>query len=180
MEAAGAEAFAVDQQFTLTRTFDAPRELVFEVWTEAKHFVQWFGPPGVEIRFCKLDARPGGTLHFCHRAEGVELWIRGVYREVVAPSRLVFDLRFVDPEGNPASPRLLPDFPIDGMVRTTVTFEDQGGKTKLTVHQRVTSQKTSAREAVARERKMAREGWDGTLDRLAGHLAAELPRRQDA
>ena len=78
---------AADLNFV--RTVEAPRDLVFKVWTEAEHFAQWFAPRDVAIPFCRIDPRPGGALHFCHRvSDGTEVWIKGTYREFVAPERL--------------------------------------------------------------------------------------------
>jgi uncharacterized protein YndB with AHSA1/START domain len=156
----------------LSRTVDAPRDVLFKVWIEAEHFAQWFGPRGVEVPFCKLDPRPGGILHFCHRRrDGTEVWLKGTYREVVAPERLVFSLGFVDVDGHAAPPPMFPDWPPDTTMLTTVTFADLGGKTQLTVRQGFLPRGATANEVVRRVREGAQAGWGETLDRLAEYLS---------
>ena len=74
---------AADLSFS--RVIDAPREVLFNVWTDAEHFAQWFGPRHAVLPFCRIDPRPGGALHFCHRLrDGTEVWVKGTYREFVA------------------------------------------------------------------------------------------------
>lgn len=127
----------------VTRSFDAPRALVFRSWTEPERFARWFGPHGSQVPFCKLDARPGGTLHFCHRFPGREregvvradyasgdIWVKGVYREVVEPERLVFTTFFSDAAGNRVE---RPGFSLETEV--TVTFTEDRGRTTVTIQQ---------------------------------------------
>ena len=157
-----------------SRTVAAPRDLVFKVWTEAAHFAQWFAPHGVAIPFCRLDPRPGGALHFCHRvADGTEVWLKGTYREFVALERLVFVLWFVDAGGRPAAHPMIPDWPIDTVILTTVTFADLDGKTKLTVRQVLEPAGLAGKDAAKRERKAARAGWAETLERLDDYIGGK-------
>jgi uncharacterized protein YndB with AHSA1/START domain len=159
----------------LSRTVDAPRDVLFKVWIEAEHFAQWFGPRGVEVPFCKLDPRPGGILHFCHRRrDGTEVWLKGAYREVVAPERLVFSLGFVDSDGRAAAPPMFPNWPPDTTMLTTVTFADLGGKTQLTVRQAFEPREATANEVVRRVREGAQAGWGETLDRLAEYVGTKI------
>jgi uncharacterized protein YndB with AHSA1/START domain len=85
---------ADDAQFTITRIFDAPRELVWRAWTEATEVAAWWHPRDIEIRegSVAVDARPGGryTYTMVNPADGVEYPTAGVYREVDPPKRLVF------------------------------------------------------------------------------------------
>jgi uncharacterized protein YndB with AHSA1/START domain len=158
-------------ELVLSRTVDAPRDVLFKVWIEAEHFAQWFGPRDVEVPFCKIDPRPGGILHFCHRRrDGTEVWLKGAYREVVAPERLVFSLGFVDADGRAAPPPMFPDWPPDTTMLTTVTFADLGGKTQLTVRQGFMPREAAANEVVRRVREGARAGWGETLDRLGEYV----------
>jgi uncharacterized protein YndB with AHSA1/START domain len=163
---------AADLNFA--RIVEAPRDLVFKVWTEAEHFAQWFAPHDVVIPFCRIDPRPGGALHFCHRvADGTEVWLKGTYREFVAPERLVFALWFVDASGRPAPHPMFPDWPLDTVIVTTVTFADLNGKTRLTVRQGLEPAEGAARDAIRREREAARLGWAETLERLDGYVVGK-------
>ncbi len=164
---------ADESELNFSRVVAAPRELVFRVWTEPEHLAQWFGPHSVAIPFCRLDPRPGGKLHFCHRLDdGMEVWVKGVYREVVASQRLVFALGFVDAGGRPAAHPMFPDWPLDTVILTTVTFADLNGKTQLTVRQVLEPTSPAAGDAVKREREGAQAGWTQTLERLEAYVRA--------
>jgi uncharacterized protein YndB with AHSA1/START domain len=145
------------QDLVFTRVFAAPRERVWQAWTQAEHFSRWFGPHGTTLPFCTLDVRPCGQLRFHHQhANGDSVWVKGVYREVAAPARLVFDAGFSDAAGN--------DQPVPGFAeRTTITVElaDDPGGTLVTV-----------RHAGLKVDQGESQGWAESLERLAGHLAA--------
>jgi uncharacterized protein YndB with AHSA1/START domain len=85
---------ATAQEITINRTFDAPRELVWKAWTEPDQLAQWWGPRGssAPLERITMDVRPGGAFSVTLvSAEGNEMTIAGVYREVVEPERLVLD-----------------------------------------------------------------------------------------
>jgi uncharacterized protein YndB with AHSA1/START domain len=115
-----------ERELTITRVFNAPRELVFKAWTDPKQLAEWWGPKSFTNPVCEVDLKPGGALKIVMRApDGAEYPMKGVFREIVPPSRLVFTNIAVDKDGNPI---------IEGL--TTVTFAEQGGKTKLTLQTR--------------------------------------------
>lgn len=149
-----ASAKAEQRELVMTRTFDAPRSLVFEAWTERRHLEHWQGAPqGFTVTTEQADIRPGGTFRICMRSpEGVDHWLQGVYREVVAPERLVFTHTWLDADRKPGTETLV-----------TITFADRGGKTELTLRQ--TGFKSD-------ESRAGHEGgWASTFDRLAEYLA---------
>ena len=80
-----------DREIVMTRVVDAPRRLVFEAWTKPEHLPQWMlGPAGWTMPVCEIDLRPGGAWHFVwRRSDGTEMGMRGVYREITSPGRLV-------------------------------------------------------------------------------------------
>lgn len=160
-------------EIVLTRVYDAPRERVFQVWTEAEHLARWFGPQGVEMPVCIVDARVGGEIRFCHRkSDGVEVWLRGTFDEVVPPERLMFTGTFVDSAGRPAAPPVVPDWPVGTQLVTAVTLEPHPRGTRLTVRQAVKPASAAALPVVRRERTLASGGWEETLDRLGELLVA--------
>jgi len=166
---------ATDLKFS--RLVDAPREFLFRVWTQAEHFAQWFAPRRIDISFCRIDPRPDGAIHFCHRTQdGMEIWVKGIYREFVAPERLVFSLWFVDAGGAPAPHPMFPDWPTDASILTTVTFADIDGRTQLTVQQGLVRGAADATCTFGRERDAARAGWIETLDRLREYVGAQAVR----
>lgn len=154
-----------EQALVITRIFDAPRELVWKAWTEPEQCMRWWGPKGFTAPACKIDFRVGGKYLNCMRsAEGQDYWSTGVYREIIEPERIVCTDSFADEEGNvvPASHYSIDgDFPLEMLV--TVTFEDQQGKTKLTL--------AHAGLPAGENRDGAQQGWNESFDKLAEVLA---------
>ena len=150
--------------FIITREFNAPRERVFKAWTEAGQLMRWWGPRNFTIPFCKVDPRPGGIFHFCMRSpEGKDYWGKGIYREVAAPERLVYTDSFSNEKGDfvePSQYGMAPDWPAETLI--TVTFEEQGNKTKLTLNGGVTAELA--------KKHMADQGWNESFDRLEEYL----------
>lgn len=137
----------------LTRTFNAPRALVFKAWTEARRAAVWWGPQGFATLSCQMDVRPGGAWRIRMRSpEGTLHTKRGVYMEIVPPERLAFTWAWEDADGNPGHETLV-----------TIRFEDDGLATKLTLHQAEFESATSC--------ESHREGWSGCFDRFAAYLA---------
>src|SRR3954467_15890485 len=114
-----------DRALSITRTFDAPRALVWEAWTDPKHFVNWWGPrdhPAIEVA---MDVRVGGRWRHRLRSTdtGAYLWHGGVFREVTQPARLVFT--FASQEDGERGVETI----------VTINFVERDGKTMMTLHQ---------------------------------------------
>jgi uncharacterized protein YndB with AHSA1/START domain len=141
------------REFVITRVFDAPRELVFQAWTDPKHLAQWWGPKGFTNPICEWDVRPGGKIYDVMRApNGAEHPMGGEFREIVAPERLVFSCGALDENGE-----LLFEFLHD------VTFVERSGKTKLTLRSRVTMTTAEANKYIGG----FEAGMTQSLERLA-------------
>ncbi len=126
---------ATETEFVIARVFDAPRKLVWKAWTEPERLGQWWGPKGCKIRVIKLDLRPGGIFHYAMQFKpGHDMFGRFIFREIVAPERLVFVNSFSDAEGGitraPFS-QLEQKWPLE--VLNNVTLSEQNGKTTLTL-----------------------------------------------
>jgi uncharacterized protein YndB with AHSA1/START domain len=158
-------------EFVISRVFAAPRALVFAAWTDPKHVAAWWGPRGFTAR-CEMDLRPGGAFRIVMLGpDGEEFPMKGVYREIVAPERLVYsaDLSehpaawhdLIDPSRDPRAPK--PAYES----LTTVTFEEQAGKTTVTVCTRFES--AAIRDAFVKVGM--NDGWGQSLDKLAERLA---------
>ncbi len=146
-----------ERELVLTRVFDAPRELVFKAWTDPKRVAQWWGPHRFTNPVCDLDVRPGGAIRIHMRGpDGTVYPMTGVYQEVVEPERLVFTSAALDADGNPMFE-----------VLTTVTFAEQGGKTKQILRARVIKSTAEAAPYL----KGMEAGWTQSLERLAESLA---------
>ena len=140
-----------ERAVTLTRVYDAPRELVWRAWTDPKHMAQWFGPRGFTAT-CELDVRVGGALRIImHGCDGNDYPMKGVFREVVPPARLVFTNIATDTDGNHL---------LEG--ETTVVLEEEAGKTKLTLHSHAKGLVPIAPQMLAG----MEAGWSQSLDKM--------------
>lgn len=145
-------------EVTLTRIFDAPRELVFKAWVERDRLQRWWGPKGFTNPVCEIDPRAGGSILIHMRApDGVTYPMTGTFVEVIEPERLVFSSAALDQNGNEMF-----------RVLNTVTFEAQGNKTKLTLH----AQATMTTPAAPRYLAGMEMGWKLSLDRLADEVGS--------
>jgi uncharacterized protein YndB with AHSA1/START domain len=107
-----------DREIVMTRVFDAPRQLVFDVFSKPELLKPWFGPRGWSLVVCEVDFSGGGGFRFVLRGpDGREMGMRGVYRELVPPERSVHMESF-------------DDYP--GQSQLTGVFVEEGGKTTLT------------------------------------------------
>lgn len=139
-----------ERELVITRTFDAPRRLVFAAWRKPENLAHWWGPKGFTLPKCEVDFRAGGLFHFVMRGpDGKDYPFRGSYLEIVEPERIVFQGVIHDEPGH--------------QVWTTVTFAEEQGKTRLTVQQTYSFQSDATRGAP--------EGWKQTLTRLADFVA---------
>jgi uncharacterized protein YndB with AHSA1/START domain len=145
-----------DREIVITRVFDAPRDLVYKAWTDPKHVAQWWGPIGFTNTIHEMDVRPGGVWRLMmHGLDGVDYPNKIAFIEVMKPERLVYT-HGGDEGGDPVQ------------FHVTVTFDEQGGKTRLTMRSLFKS--AAERDRVVEEYG-AIEGGKQTLDRLAEHLA---------
>jgi uncharacterized protein YndB with AHSA1/START domain len=143
-----------DREIVMDRMVDAPRDLVWQAWTQPEHIDQWWGQDGFTTTTQEYDLRPGGAWRFIMRGpDGIDYKIRITFREVTPPDRLTY---MHDDEGV----GLVPEFP------TTVTFEDVDGKTRVTM--RSTFDSKAERDRVWEEG--AKEGGPQMLARMAEHV----------
>jgi len=151
----------------IERTFEAPANLVWRMWTEPEHFAAWYGPAGATIPVARMDLRVGGARQVCMEVATtngtMQMWFTGVYREIVENKRLVFTESISDENGNllPPSAMGLPE----GHPTTTeilVELDDLGGRTRMTMT-----------HIGVPEDSPAAAGWRTALDKLATHVAAQ-------
>ena len=146
-----------EREIAMTRVFDAPRSLVFDAWTKPELLTRWLGVrAGWSLAVCEVDLKVGGAYRYVWRGpDGTEMGMGGVYREIVAPERLVATESFDDPW-----------YP--GEALDTITLVEEGGKTTVTTTVLYASQEV--RDAVL-ESPMAR-GVAESYDKLAEYLAS--------
>jgi uncharacterized protein YndB with AHSA1/START domain len=147
------DTITAERTVTITRLLDAPRELVFRLWTDPKHMAQWWGPHGFTNPRCELDVRPGGAIRIDMQGpNGVVYPMTGTFREIMPPRRLVFEAVAEDNAGNALLRSL-----------TVVTLADEGGKTRLTVHADAIGLSPLAPQMLGG----MEAGWTQSLEKLA-------------
>jgi uncharacterized protein YndB with AHSA1/START domain len=146
-----------DREIAMTRVFDAPRALVFDALTKPELLKRWvLGPPGWSLEVCEIDPRPGGAFRYLWRgADGAEMGMRGAFREVSPPERIVHTEIFDE------------DW-TGGETVVTTTLVEQDGRTTLTLT--VVFQSPESRDAALKSGMT--EGVTASYDRLAGVLAS--------
>lgn len=154
----------------IERTFDAPVEQIWQMWTVPEHFRAWYGPTGATIPEAKMDLRVGGTRLICMELQApggpTRMWFTGEHREVVENERLVYTEMICDEDGNPASPETmgLPDGHPVTVVR--VELDDIDGRTRMVMtHVGVPAGSPGA------------AGWTMAFDKLTALIAANQPRQ---
>ena len=155
---------ASKQAVRIERSFDAPVDLIWQMWTDPEHFAVWYGPDGATIPVAKMDVRVGGSRLVCMEVQtpkgAVQMWFTGEYREVVANERLVYTESMSDANGNVVSPSdmgMPEGHPVTTEVR--VELENVGGRTRLVLtHAGIQADSPGA------------AGWTMALDKLAAYL----------
>ncbi len=143
-----------ERELTIIRIFDAPRDLVFQAWTDPKHLAHWWGPKGFTLPVCTMDFRQGGAYRVCMRSpEGRDYWVRGIYHEIQPPSRIVFSWAHENEDGT-----------LDHETQVTVTFGEHGRKTELTLKQAVFESDASRDEHQG--------GWTDSIESLAAYVVS--------
>ncbi len=149
------------REIVISRTFNAPRKLVWDAWTDPQHIAQWWGPEGFATQVDVLDLRVGGTFLLHMRGPDGGLYpCKGIYREIVKLERIVYMGVAEDAHacGGGLPPR----------ATVTVSFVEKNRQTTLTIH-------TALETAADRDAAIAHgfnEGWAGSLDHLGEHLGA--------
>jgi uncharacterized protein YndB with AHSA1/START domain len=150
----------------LERTFDAPVDLIWQMWTDPEHFKAWYGPDGVTIPVAKMDVRVGGTRLVCMEMQSpngpMQMWFTGDYREVIENERLVYTESMADENGNVMAPSAM-GMPEGHPTTTeiTVVLQDVDGRTKMVMtHAGIPSDSPGA------------TGWTMAFDKLVAYVAA--------
>lgn len=157
----------IESGLIIERTFNAPRQLVWQTWTEPEKIKQWWGPTNYTAPVCKVDFRVGGGYLYCMRStEGINFWSKGTYLEINTPSKIVVTDSFSDENGNifTASELGFPgDWPLELVV--TITLDEANGKTFLKLHH----------EGIPGEFQwMTEAGWIEALDKFEKALAKDI------
>jgi uncharacterized protein YndB with AHSA1/START domain len=161
-----------DDDFVVTRVFDAPRDLVWKAWTEPECLAAWWGPKGCTIRVVKVDLRPGGVFHYAMAYKpGQEMWGRFAYRDVVPPERLVYVSSFSDANVGLTRAPFKDTFPLQ--ILNTLTLAEESGKTTLTLRGQPLYATAEERATFIDMFPSMQQGFGGTFDQLEAYLASQ-------
>jgi uncharacterized protein YndB with AHSA1/START domain len=167
-----------DAVFTISRTFAAPQDLVWECWSEPHRMAAWLGPKGAQAQMLRHELVPGGIVHFSMAMEGMtKHWGKLVYREIDAPHRLVWEHSFADAEGNLVRHFMSPTWPLK--LLTTVTLARDGQGTKVTLEWRPLDASAEDNTTFQDGMEGMNMGWGGSFDQLADYLETFADDDQD-
>ena len=159
-----------ERPFVISRTFDAPRELMWKAWSERARLMEWFGPKGFKMPAAKMDFRPGGSFHYCMESpNGDEMWGKFVYREIIAPERIVLVNSFSDEAGGITRHPMSSAWPLEML--STFTLAEKDGRTTATVQWLPLNPTEDESKTFDAAHESMKQGWTGTFDQLAAYLA---------
>lgn len=159
------------RDFTLERTLHAPRELVFNMFSDAKHLAAWWGPIGFKVVVKKLEFRPGGIFHYCMQSPDRknDMWGRFTYDEIVAPERISFINSFSDEAGNITSPPFGEPWPSE--IYNAIDLIAQGDNTLLKLRAYPLRATKEEHNTFLQGFPSMEQGYGGTFDTLDAYLA---------
>lgn len=157
--------------FVINRTFDAPLDVMFEMWTNPKHFSQWLPPTGFKMDFLKANIKSGGETFYCMANDtGLKMYGKAKYIEITSPNRLVYTQQFCDEKENVSRHPMAPTWP-ETMKTTVILTEEGPDRTRVTVTWEVHGAATAEEiETFKNSRGGMTQGWTGSFDKLDAYL----------
>jgi uncharacterized protein YndB with AHSA1/START domain len=158
--------------FIIARSFEAPIDLAFEMWTNAKHFPQWMGPTGSTMKFIDCHIQPGKTSFYEMQFEGNTMYGKFEYLEISRPTRLVYKQWFSTKDGGLSRHPMAPTWP--AFMLTTVTFSEEGAdQTRIVIKWEIFGEATQEERAMFHSAKAGMQGgWTGSFDKLEEFLTS--------
>jgi len=158
-----------EDSFELSYVFNHPRDLVFKTWSQKEHLNQWWGPKGSTMHTIRLDFKPNGIFHYqLKSSEGMEMWGKFVYKEIIPPQKIVFISSFSDKNGNTTRGPFDIDFPLE--ILNIVTFVEYDGKTTMSLIATPINPTDSQRKTFDDLNKSMQQGYTGTFEQLTEYL----------
>jgi len=159
--------------FVINRTFNAPIEIMFDMWTNPKHFTEWMGPAGSTMQFFRSDIKKGGSTFYMMTGKGdFKLYGRAEYLEIEKPNRIVYTQQFCDENEKITRHPMASTWP-ETMLTVVTLAEEEPDKTRVTVaweaYGLATQEET---EAFVKERGGMTQGWTGSFDKLEDYLSS--------
>jgi uncharacterized protein YndB with AHSA1/START domain len=161
------------EKFVINRAFDAPLELMFQMWSDPKHFSKWLAPTGFNMEFIRSDIKPGGSTFYFMTNGSVKMYGRASYLEITKPDRLVYTQQFCDENEKISRHPMAPTWP--ETMLTTVQLSAEGpDRTRVTItwepHGATTPEELAT---FIKARSGMTQGWTGSLDKLEDYLASQ-------
>ena len=162
-----------DERFVINRTFDAPLDLMFQMWTDPKHFSKWLPPTGFNMQFVRSDIRRGrSSFYFMTGQGGRKMYGRAEYREIKKPTHIVYTQQFCDENENVIRHPMSPTWP-QTMLTTVQLSEEAADPTRVTVTWEACGATTPEElETFIKARAGMTQGWTGSFDKLEAYLAS--------
>ncbi|MCB0278944.1 MAG: SRPBCC domain-containing protein, partial [Calditrichaeota bacterium] len=156
--------------FVINRSFNVDIETMFEVWTDPEHIMNWLAPKGFKGHYIKANIREGGEAFYSMTGDGMVMYGKANYLEIVKPYRLVYTQVFVDKDGKISRHPMAPTWP--EVMKTTVTFnEEQFGQTRVTIEWEIYDDATEIERDTFKGAKNGMAlGWTGSFDKLEDYL----------
>jgi uncharacterized protein YndB with AHSA1/START domain len=160
----------MSKDFVISRVLDAPRDLVWQCFTDAERMKHWWGPKGFTVFASTMDLRVGGTYHYGMKTpNGGAMWGLFTYREIVPKEKLVFVNSFSDETRGVTRHPGSATWPLQML--STFTFEDApGGKTKFTVRWQTLGATAEEQKTFDTMHDSMTQGWSGTMEQLEAYL----------
>jgi len=166
-----AEFLSPKNIFVINRTFEVPRDVMFEMWTNPKHFSKWLAPTGFDMKFIRAEIKAGGTSFYCMSGAGnTKMFGRVSYKEITKPNKIVYSQVFCDENEKIARHPMSPTWP-ETMLTTVDLTEEGPDKTRVTITWEVLGSATEAeRETFTKAKPGMTLGWTGSFDKLETYL----------
>lgn len=160
------------EKFVINRTFNAPLETMFEMWTNPEHFSRWLPPTGFEMQFIRADIKPGGGSFYCMTGNGgVKMYGRAEYLKIEKPNCIVYTQQFCDENGKVSRHPMAPTWP-ETMLTTVQLTEEDADQTRVTVTWEAYGAVTAEElDTFVKSKGGMTMGWTGSFDKLETYLS---------
>jgi uncharacterized protein YndB with AHSA1/START domain len=160
------------EKFVITRSFNAPIALLFEMWTDPKHFSQWLAPVGFQMQFIRADIQAGGSSFFAMTNGSITFYARAEYLNVEKPTRIVYTQQFCDENEKLSRHPMAPTWPAT-MLTTVLLTEEGPGQTRVRVSSEAHGAATDEElDTFIKSRGGMTQGWTGSFDKLDAYLSS--------
>lgn len=166
-----AEYVTGDEKFFMNRTFDAPIETMYDMWTNPDHIAKWLPPTGLRMKYINADIRPGGEATYEMSGDGIKMYGACRYLELNRPDKIVYTQIFTDEHGKISRHPHAPTWPETMLTTVTLTAESSG-TTRVTVQWEIDGAATDIERDTFQKAKIGMaQGWRGSFEKLEAYIA---------